>query len=66
MTRTWAGCQASGGGLGVTGAPQTVTDDRGQSVTPNAILVRSPASVKTDKGLTFSTSGAAWQYTDVP
>ena len=112
VPRTWAGCKSSGGGLGVTGAPQTVTDDSGQGVAPNAILVRTEgdpqfASVKaalftpptgaaktlpfdkilaaagfrcnvqqqagisctsdeTDKGFTFSTSGAGWQYTDVP
>jgi hypothetical protein len=112
VPRTWAGCQSSGGGLGVTGAPQTVTDDSGQSVTPNSILVRTEgnpqfASVKgdlfkpptgtakalpftkilaaagfrcnvqqeagiscvseeTNQGFTFSASGAAWQYTDVP
>jgi len=112
VPRTWAGCKSSGGGLGVTGAPQTVTDDSGQSVAPNSILVRTEgepqfASVKaelfkppagtaktlpfdkilaaagfrcnvqqqagiscvsdeTDKGFTFSTSGAGWQYTDVP
>ena len=112
VPRTWAGCQASGGGLGVTGAPQTVTDDSGESVAPNAILVRTEgaaqfASVKaeefkpptgaaktlpfdkilaaagfhcnvqqqagiscvseeTNQGFTFSASGAAWQYTDVP
>ena len=112
VPRTWAGCKSSGGGLGVTGAPATVTDDSGQSVAPNAILVRTEgdpqfASVKaelfkppsgtaktlpfnkilaaagfrcnvqqeagiscisdeTDKGFTFSTSGAGWQYTDVP
>lgn len=40
VPRTWVGCQSSGGGLGVAGAPQTVTDDAGQSVAPNAILVR--------------------------
>jgi hypothetical protein len=112
VPRTWAGCQSSGGGLGVTGAPRTVTDDSGQSVAPNSILVRTEgdpqfASVKaeeftpptgaaktlpfdkvlaaagfrcnvgqeagiscvsdhTDKGFTFTTSGAGWQYTDVP
>jgi hypothetical protein len=112
VPRTWAGCQSSGGGLGVTGAPQTVTDDSGQNVTPNSILVRTEgnpqfASVKgdlfkpptgtakalpftkilaaagfrcnvqqeagiscvseeTNQGFTFSASGAAWQYTDVP
>jgi hypothetical protein len=112
VPRTWAGCQSSGGGLGVTGAPRPVTDDSGQSVAPNSILVRTEgdpqfASVKadlftpptgaaktlpfdkvlaaagfrcnvgqeagiscvsdhTDKGFTFTTSGAGWQYTDVP
>ena len=40
VPRTWAGCKSSGGGLGVTGAPQTVTDDQGQSATPNSIVVR--------------------------
>lgn len=40
VPRSWAGCQSSGGSLGVQGAPQTVTDDSGQSVSPNAILVR--------------------------
>jgi len=112
VPRTWAGCQSNGGSLGVQGAPQTVADDSGQSVAPNAILVRTEgdpqfASVRpeeftpptgaaktlpfnkilaaagfrcnvqqqagisctsdeTDKGFTFSTSGAGWQYTDVP
>jgi len=112
VPRAWAGCQSSGGGIGVTGAPQTVTDDSGQSVAPNSILVRTEgdpqfASVaaelfkppsgtaktlpfnkilaaagfrcnfqqeagiscisdETDKGFTFSASGAGWQYTDVP
>jgi hypothetical protein len=112
VPRTWAGCQSSGGGLGVAGAPQTVTGDSGQSVAPNSILVRTEgdpqfASVKaeefkpptgaaktlpfnkvlaaagfrcnvqqeagiscasdhTDKGFTFTTAGAGWQYTDVP
>ena len=111
VPRTWAGCQSSGGGLGVAGAP-TVTDDSGQSVAPNSILVRtegdpqfasvtadlfkpptgaaktlpfdkilaaagfrcnvqqqagiSCVSDETDKGFTFTTSGASWQYTDVP
>ena len=112
VPRTWAGCQSSGGGLGVAGAPQRVADDNGQSVAPNVILVRtegdpqfasvdaalfkpptgtpktlpfnkilaaagfrcnvqqeagiSCASDETNQGFTFSASGAAWQYTDVP
>ncbi len=42
VPRTWAGCQASAGTgrIGVTGAPQTVTDDTGQNAAPNAIIVR--------------------------
>jgi len=53
VPRIWAGCQSSGGGLGVAGAPQTVTDDAGQSVAPNSILIRTEgdpqfASVKAD------------------
>ncbi|MCV7174528.1 hypothetical protein [Mycolicibacterium sphagni] len=42
VPRTWAGCQSSAGTgrIGIAGAPQTVTDDTGQSVAPNAILVR--------------------------
>lgn len=40
VPRSWAGCQSSSGSLGVQGAPQSVTDDSGQSVSPNAILVR--------------------------
>ena len=41
VPRTWAGCQSSTGTgrIGVTGAPQTVTDDTGQSVAPNSIVV---------------------------
>lgn len=41
VPRTWAGCQSSSGAgrIGVTGAPQTVTDGAGQSATPNAIVV---------------------------
>jgi hypothetical protein len=111
VPRTWAGCQSSGGGLGVTGAPQAVTAESGQSVAPNSILVRTEgdpqfASVKadlfkpptgaakklpfnkilaaagfrcnvqqeagiscvsdeTDKGFTFTASGATWKYTEV-
>jgi hypothetical protein len=42
VPRTWAGCQSSTGTgrIGVTGAPQTVTDDNGQSAAPNSIVVR--------------------------
>jgi hypothetical protein len=42
VPRTWAGCQSSTGTgrIGVTGAPQTVTDDTGQNVAPNSIVVR--------------------------
>jgi hypothetical protein len=42
VPRTWAGCQSSAsiGRIAVAGAPQNVTDDRGQSVTPNSIVVR--------------------------
>jgi hypothetical protein len=42
VPRTWAGCQSSTGTgrIGVTGAPQTVTDATGQSVVPNSIVVR--------------------------
>lgn len=112
VPRTWAGCQSSGGGLGIAGAPQSVTDDSGRSVAPNAILVRTEGNARfasvdaglfrpptgtaktmpfnmilaaagfrcnvqqqagiscvsdeTGNGFTFSTSGAVWQYTDVP
>ena len=43
VPRTWAGCQSSAGTgrIGITGAPQTVTDDAGQNVAPTAIVVRS-------------------------
>ena len=39
---TWVGCQSanSPARIGITGAPQTVTDDKGQSVAPNAIVAR--------------------------
>ena len=39
---TWVGCQSanSPARIGVAGAPQTVTDDKGQSVAPNAIVAR--------------------------
>jgi hypothetical protein len=42
VPRTWAGCQSSTGTgrIGVAGAPQTVTDDTGQNVAPNSIVVR--------------------------
>ncbi|AQT79769.1 hypothetical protein B1R94_11585 [Mycolicibacterium litorale] len=40
VPRTWAGCQSSAGSLGIQGAPQSVTDDTGQTTTPTAILVR--------------------------
>lgn len=42
VPRTWAGCQSSTGTgrIGVTGAPQTVTDGTGQNVVPNSIVVR--------------------------
>ncbi|SBS79017.1 conserved hypothetical protein [uncultured Mycobacterium sp.] len=42
VPRTWAGCQSSTGTgrIGVAGAPQTVTDESGQSVAPNSIVVR--------------------------
>ncbi|BBZ76402.1 hypothetical protein MANY_17390 [Mycolicibacterium anyangense] len=112
VPRSWAGCQSASGSLGIQGAPQTITDDTGTGVTPNAIVVRTegdpqfaavsadqfkpPAgtaktlpfgkilaaagfhcnvqqatgiaclSEETDKGFTFSPTGASWQYTDVP
>lgn len=111
VPRAWAGCQSTSGGIGITGAPTSVTDDQGQTATPNSIVVRTegdpqfasmpadrftptpgPAktlplnkvlaaagfrcnvqeagisclSEQTDKGFTFSSSGAGWQYTDVP
>ncbi|TGD86293.1 hypothetical protein BayCH28_17985 [Mycolicibacterium sp. CH28] len=42
VPRTWAGCRSSAGTstIAVSGAPKTVTDDTGQSVSPNAIVVR--------------------------
>lgn len=40
VPRTWAGCQSSTGALGIQDAPQSVTDDTGQTASPNAILVR--------------------------
>jgi len=42
VPRTWAGCQSSTGTgrIGVTGAPQTVTDETGQDVAPNSVVVR--------------------------
>ena len=56
VPRTWAGCQSSAGPstIAVQGAPKTVTDDSGQSSTPNAIVVRTLgdpqfASVSTDQ-----------------
>ncbi|GAA2802615.1 hypothetical protein [Mycolicibacterium pallens] len=114
VPRTWAGCQSSSGTgrIGVTGAPDTVTDADGQSAAPNSIVVgtqedpqfaslpaeqfKQPSgtpktlpfnkilaaagfrcnisqqtgiscmSEQTGKGFTFSTTGASWQYTDVP
>jgi len=41
VPRTWAGCQSTAGTgrIGIAGAPQTVTDDAGQSVAPNAVVV---------------------------
>ncbi len=41
VPRTWAGCQSSSatGRIGVTGAPDTVTDAGGQTVAPNSIVV---------------------------
>lgn len=114
VPRIWAGCQSSGGTgrIGVAGAPETVSDPSGQSVAPNAIVVRTegdpqfasmPAdqfkppsgtaktlpfnkilaaagfrcniqqqagiscvSEQTGNGFTFSTTGASWQYSDVP
>ncbi len=114
VPRTWAGCQSSTGtsAIAVQGAPKTVTDDAGQSLPPNAIVVRtlgdpqfasvspdqfkpptgtpktlpfnkilaaagfrcnvaqevgiSCLSEQTGNGFTFSTTGATWQYTDVP
>ncbi|NTY63649.1 hypothetical protein [Mycolicibacterium sphagni] len=41
VPRTWAGCQSSTGTgrIGVTGAPQTITDETGQNVAPNSIVV---------------------------
>lgn len=111
VSRTWAGCQSTGGNLGIAGAPASVTDDRGQTAAPNAIVVRyqgdpqfasvpaeafkpssgtaktlplnkilaaagfrcnvqdagvSCMSEQTDRGFTFSATGAGWQYTDVP
>ncbi|PND55563.1 hypothetical protein CRM90_21895 [Mycobacterium sp. ENV421] len=41
VPRTWAGCQSTSGTgrIGVTGAPDTVTDADGQSVAPNSIMV---------------------------
>ncbi|WP_233211201.1 hypothetical protein [Mycobacterium sp. shizuoka-1] len=42
VPRSWAGCQSTAGTgrIGVTGAPQSVTDDTGQSAAPNTIVVR--------------------------
>mgnify|MGYP001806550158 CR=1 FL=1 len=42
VPRTWVGCQSSTGTgrIGVAGAPQTVTDETGQNVVPNSIVVR--------------------------
>ena len=42
VPRTWAGCQSSTGTgrIGVAGAPQTITDEAGQNVAPNSIVVR--------------------------
>lgn len=39
---TWVGCQSakSPARIGITGAPQTVADDKGQNVAPNAIVAR--------------------------
>lgn len=39
---TWVGCQSanSPARIGIAGAPQTVTDDKGQSVAPNAIVAK--------------------------
>jgi hypothetical protein len=34
-----AGCQSAGGTLGITGAPDTVTDAAGVEATPNAIVI---------------------------
>ncbi|MCV7346397.1 hypothetical protein [Mycolicibacterium rhodesiae] len=41
VPRTWVGCQSSSGTgrIGVTGAPDTVTDADGQGVAPNSITV---------------------------
>lgn len=62
VPRSWAGCQSSGGSLGIAGAPQTVTDDSGQSVVPNAILVRTERDAQfasVDAGLFKPPTGAA-------
>jgi len=38
----WVGCQSANGParIGIAGAPQTVTDDKGQTVAPNAIVAK--------------------------
>jgi len=62
VPRTWAGCQSSGGGLGIAGAPQRVTDDSGQSVAPNAIVVRTEGDAQfasVDAGLFKPPTGTA-------
>jgi hypothetical protein len=39
LPRDMAGCQSAGGTLGITGAPDTVTDAAGVEAPPNAIVI---------------------------
>ena len=39
LPRDKAGCQSTGGALGITGAPDTVPDAAGEVTTPNAVVV---------------------------
>src|SRR4051812_6712436 len=39
LPRDRAGCQATGGGLSIAGAPDTVTDAAGEETAPNAVVI---------------------------
>ena len=45
LPRVMAGCQSSGGGLGIAGEPDTVPNAAGEATTPNAIVIEPEGDV---------------------
>jgi hypothetical protein len=46
LPRVMAGCQSTGGGLGIAGEPDTVPDAAGEPTTPNAIVIEPEGDVR--------------------